>query len=115
MRSGWVKGSLLVFAVTAAVFYLSSIRREVKTKVEKLQRAHSNDSIRSQGILERMDKMEAHISKLGESQANSFLFSGFQLQCKSFYQIGLIFKILTTTQSKDEDVKSVWAEFGGEF
>lgn len=66
MRFGWVKGSLLVFAVTAAVFYLSSIRREVKTNVEKLQRAYNNDSIRGQGMLERMDKMEAHISKLGE-------------------------------------------------
>ncbi|XP_036977466.1 probable polypeptide N-acetylgalactosaminyltransferase 8 [Acanthopagrus latus] len=64
MRFSWVKGSLLVFAVTAAVSYLSSIKREVKTNVEKLQRAHSNDSIRGQGILERMDKMEAHISKL---------------------------------------------------
>lgn len=85
MRFSWVKGSLLVFAVTAAVSYLSSIKREVKTNVEKLQRAHSNDSIRGQGILERMDKMEAHISKLGESQAISSLFSGFQSECKSFY------------------------------
>ncbi|XP_073336794.1 probable polypeptide N-acetylgalactosaminyltransferase 8 [Pagrus major] len=64
MRSGWIKGSLLVFAVTAAVFYLSSIKREVKTSVEKIQRAHNNDSIRGQGILKRMDKMEVHINKL---------------------------------------------------
>ncbi|XP_041819592.1 probable polypeptide N-acetylgalactosaminyltransferase 8 [Chelmon rostratus] len=64
MRSGWIKVSLLVFAVATALLYLSSIKREVHTHSERLQRAHHNDSIRGQGMLNRMDKMEADINRL---------------------------------------------------
>ncbi len=66
MRSGWVKVALLVFAVVAALSYLGSIKREVHTHSERLQRAHHNDSIRSEGIFKRMDKMEADINRLRE-------------------------------------------------
>lgn len=71
MRSGWIKGSLLVFTVATALLYLGSIKREVHTHSERLQRAHHNDSIRGQGMLKRMAKMEADINRLGES---NFLF-----------------------------------------
>ncbi|KAK2859062.1 hypothetical protein Q5P01_003682 [Channa striata] len=42
----------------------SSIKREVHTHSERLQRAHQNDSIRGQGMFKRMDKMEADINRL---------------------------------------------------
>uniref|UniRef100_UPI0037E8749E probable polypeptide N-acetylgalactosaminyltransferase 8 n=1 Tax=Semicossyphus pulcher TaxID=241346 RepID=UPI0037E8749E len=64
MRSGWVKGSLLVLAGIAGLSYLSSIKREVHTHSERLQRAHHNDSIRGQGMLKRMEKMEEDINRL---------------------------------------------------
>ncbi|XP_070709566.1 probable polypeptide N-acetylgalactosaminyltransferase 8 [Pempheris klunzingeri] len=64
MRSGWIKGSLLFFSVAVALLYLGSIKREVNTHSERLQRAHHNDSIRGQGMLQRMEKMEADISRL---------------------------------------------------
>lgn len=66
MRSGWIKGSLLVLTVATALLYLSSIKREVHTHSERLQRAHHNDSIRSQGMLKRMAKMEADVNRLRE-------------------------------------------------
>ncbi|XP_075967424.1 putative polypeptide N-acetylgalactosaminyltransferase 8 [Anarhichas minor] len=64
MRSGWVKGSLLAFTVAAALLYLGSIKREVHTHSERLQKAHHNDSIRDKGMLKRMVKMETDINKL---------------------------------------------------
>ncbi|XP_041636948.1 probable polypeptide N-acetylgalactosaminyltransferase 8 [Cheilinus undulatus] len=64
MRAGWIKGPLLVFAGGALLFYLSSIKDEVHTHSEKLQRAHHNDSIKGQGMLQRMEKMEASINRL---------------------------------------------------
>uniref|UniRef100_A0A3P8TX75 Polypeptide N-acetylgalactosaminyltransferase n=1 Tax=Amphiprion percula TaxID=161767 RepID=A0A3P8TX75_AMPPE len=64
MRSGWVKALLLVCAVASALLYLGSIKREVHSHGERLQRAHQNDSIRGQGMLQRMEKMEADINRL---------------------------------------------------
>ncbi|KAM6896125.1 putative polypeptide N-acetylgalactosaminyltransferase 8 [Lycodopsis pacificus] len=64
MRSGWIKGSLLAFTVATALLYLGSIKREVHTHSERLQKAHHNDSIRGKGMLKRMDKMETDINKL---------------------------------------------------
>ncbi|XP_068442628.1 probable polypeptide N-acetylgalactosaminyltransferase 8 [Clinocottus analis] len=64
MRSGWVKGSLLAFVTAAAVLYLGSIKQEVHTHSERLQKAHHNDSIRGKGMLTRMDKMETNINRL---------------------------------------------------
>ncbi|KAF3705198.1 putative polypeptide N-acetylgalactosaminyltransferase 8 [Channa argus] len=64
MRPGCLKGLLLVSTVALALLYLSSIKREVHTHSERLQKAHQNDSIRGQGMLKRMDKMEADINKL---------------------------------------------------
>ncbi|KAG8005565.1 putative polypeptide N-acetylgalactosaminyltransferase 8 [Nibea albiflora] len=66
MRPGWLKGSLLVFAVAVALLYLSSIKKEVRTHSERLQRARHNESIRNQGMLNRMRKMEADIDSLRE-------------------------------------------------
>lgn len=71
MRAGWTKGSLLVFAVATALLYLGSIKREVHIHSERLQRAHHNDSIMGQGMLKRMAKMEADISRLRESKSQS--------------------------------------------
>ncbi|XP_026217326.1 probable polypeptide N-acetylgalactosaminyltransferase 8 [Anabas testudineus] len=64
MRSGWIKGFLVVFFVTFALLNLSSIKREVHTHSERLQRAHQNESIRGQGMLKRMGKLEADIKRL---------------------------------------------------
>ncbi|KAK9525785.1 hypothetical protein VZT92_016465 [Zoarces viviparus] len=64
MRSGWIKGSLLAFTVATALLYLGSIKREVHTHAERLQKAHHNDSIRGKGMLKRMDKMETDLNKL---------------------------------------------------
>ncbi|KAM9335022.1 putative polypeptide N-acetylgalactosaminyltransferase 8 [Symphorus nematophorus] len=64
MRSGWIKGSLLSFAVTAALLYLGSIKREVHTHSERLQRAHQNDSVRGLGMIKKMEKMEEDINRL---------------------------------------------------
>lgn len=71
MRPGWLKGSLLVFVFGGALLYLSSIKREVRTHSERLQRAHHNESIRDQGLLNRMQKMEADINSLRESNSQS--------------------------------------------
>ncbi|XP_076015066.1 putative polypeptide N-acetylgalactosaminyltransferase 8 [Genypterus blacodes] len=64
MRSGWVKGLLAVLVLCVALLYLGSIKREVHTHSERLQKAHQNDSLRGQGMLHRMDKMELDINKL---------------------------------------------------
>ncbi len=72
MRSGWIKGSLLVISVALALLYLGSIKQEVHTHSERLQRAHHNDSIRGLGMLKRMDQMEADINRLRESKSDSW-------------------------------------------
>ncbi|KAM9846171.1 putative polypeptide N-acetylgalactosaminyltransferase 8 [Aulostomus maculatus] len=64
MRSSWVKVSFLGISVAAAMLYLSSIKREVHTHSERLQRAHHNDSERGRGILKRIDKMEEDMNRL---------------------------------------------------
>ncbi|XP_010774876.1 probable polypeptide N-acetylgalactosaminyltransferase 8 [Notothenia coriiceps] len=64
MRSGWIKAFLLAFAMAGSLLYLGSIKKEVHTHSERLSRAHHNDSIRGQGMLNRMDKMETDINRL---------------------------------------------------
>ncbi|XP_028427087.1 probable polypeptide N-acetylgalactosaminyltransferase 8 [Perca flavescens] len=64
MRSGRIKGTILVFALAVALLYLGSIKREVYDHSKRLQRAYHNDSIRDQGMLTRMDKIEMDISRL---------------------------------------------------
>ncbi|KAF7229289.1 probable polypeptide N-acetylgalactosaminyltransferase 8 [Nothobranchius furzeri] len=64
MRSGWMKVFLTVLVVALVSLYLSFIRTEVRIHSEKLQRAHHNESIRGEGMLQRMDKMEQNINKL---------------------------------------------------
>ncbi|KAI4803405.1 hypothetical protein KUCAC02_006954 [Chaenocephalus aceratus] len=64
MRSGWIKGFLLAFAMAGSLLYLGSIKKEVHTHSERLGSAHHNDSIRGQGMLNRMDKMETDINRL---------------------------------------------------
>uniref|UniRef100_UPI003AAC8D4F probable polypeptide N-acetylgalactosaminyltransferase 8 n=1 Tax=Centroberyx gerrardi TaxID=166262 RepID=UPI003AAC8D4F len=64
MRLGWLRGIVPALAMAAAILYLGSIKQEVHTHSERLQRAHYNDSLRGQGFLKRMDKMEADINKL---------------------------------------------------
>ncbi|XP_074554548.1 putative polypeptide N-acetylgalactosaminyltransferase 8 [Halichoeres trimaculatus] len=64
MRSGRIKGSLFILAGTAALLYITSIKRQINSHTERFQKAHQNDSIRSQGILHRMEEMEASIQKL---------------------------------------------------
>ncbi|XP_034719621.1 probable polypeptide N-acetylgalactosaminyltransferase 8 [Etheostoma cragini] len=64
MRLGWIKGSILAFAMGMCLLYLGSIKREVYTHSQRLQKAHHNVSIRHQGMLTRLDRMEMDISKL---------------------------------------------------
>ncbi|KAG7243235.1 hypothetical protein INR49_011926 [Caranx melampygus] len=64
MRSGWVRGLLLVLVVALGLLYLGSIKREVHTHSERLQSAHHNDSLRGLGMIKRMEKMEADMSRL---------------------------------------------------
>ncbi|XP_072233508.1 probable polypeptide N-acetylgalactosaminyltransferase 8 [Leuresthes tenuis] len=64
MRSGWFKGLLIIFIITSALFYLGSIKREVRIHSEGLHRAHHNNCIRGQGMLNRMENMEADIANL---------------------------------------------------
>lgn len=73
MRSGWIKGLLLLLSMATVLLYLGSIRREVHIHSERLQRAHQNDSIRGQGVLKRMEKMEANINRLRESHGWTWL------------------------------------------
>ncbi|KAM6895673.1 putative polypeptide N-acetylgalactosaminyltransferase 8 [Xenentodon cancila] len=64
MKPSWLKRSLVVLAVASALLYLGSIKREVHIHSQRLQSAHHNDSIRGQGMLKRMDKMEEDINRL---------------------------------------------------
>lgn len=66
-KSGWVKRLLVTFTVALAWLALGSIRKEVHVHSDRLQRAQHNDSIRSQGMLKRMDNMDADIKRLSES------------------------------------------------
>uniref|UniRef100_A0A3B3I0Y6 Polypeptide N-acetylgalactosaminyltransferase n=1 Tax=Oryzias latipes TaxID=8090 RepID=A0A3B3I0Y6_ORYLA len=68
MRSGSLKGLLMVFVLVWAMFYLGSIKREVHDYSRNLQRVHLNDSIRGHGVLQRMSKIEADIDRLSESK-----------------------------------------------
>jgi hypothetical protein len=58
--------------MAAGILYITSIKREVHSHGERLQGAHQNELARGQDILKRLEKMEAHIEKLGESQSPSF-------------------------------------------
>uniref|UniRef100_A0A665VS04 Polypeptide N-acetylgalactosaminyltransferase n=1 Tax=Echeneis naucrates TaxID=173247 RepID=A0A665VS04_ECHNA len=64
MRSGGVKGLFFLFVVSSFIFYLGSIKKEVHTHSERLLKVHQNDSIRGQGMLHRIDRMEEDISQL---------------------------------------------------
>ncbi|XP_029901491.1 probable polypeptide N-acetylgalactosaminyltransferase 8 [Myripristis murdjan] len=64
MRLSWIRGIVPVLAVALAVLYLNSIKHEFHTHSKRLETAHYNDSIRGQGFLKRMDKLEANIDKL---------------------------------------------------
>ncbi|KAM9704903.1 putative polypeptide N-acetylgalactosaminyltransferase 8 [Menidia menidia] len=64
MRSGWFKGSLIILIMTLALFYIGSIKREFHPHSEKLQTNYHNDSIKGQGVLSKMEKMEADINRL---------------------------------------------------
>ncbi|XP_032361412.1 polypeptide N-acetylgalactosaminyltransferase 18 isoform X2 [Etheostoma spectabile] len=64
MKFGWIKGSIMASAMVMALLYLGSIKREVYIHSQRLQRAHHNVSVRDQGMLTRLDKMEMDISKL---------------------------------------------------
>ncbi|XP_024147346.1 probable polypeptide N-acetylgalactosaminyltransferase 8 [Oryzias melastigma] len=64
MRSGSLKGLLTAFVSVWALFYLNSIKREVRDYSGKLQKARLNDSLRGHGVLQRMSKIEADIGKL---------------------------------------------------
>lgn len=67
MRASWIKESFLFVAAATLLLYLGSIKEEVHIHAERLQRIHHNDSIRSQGMLKRMAKMEVDIKRLRES------------------------------------------------
>ncbi|CDQ64303.1 unnamed protein product [Oncorhynchus mykiss] len=54
----------------AGILYITSIKREVHSHGERLQRAHQDDSVRGQDMLKRLEKMEAHIEKLVKSVNN---------------------------------------------
>ncbi|XP_034529060.1 probable polypeptide N-acetylgalactosaminyltransferase 8 [Notolabrus celidotus] len=64
MRAGWMKGSFLTLAGIFALLYVRSMKREINTHSERIQINHQNDSIRGQGILRKMENMEADIGKL---------------------------------------------------
>ncbi|KAM3858965.1 putative polypeptide N-acetylgalactosaminyltransferase 8 [Diretmus argenteus] len=66
MRLSWFRGIVPALALAATILYLGSIKQEVHTHSERLQRAHYNDSVmlRGQDILMRMAKMETDINKL---------------------------------------------------
>ncbi|CAB1345936.1 unnamed protein product [Coregonus sp. 'balchen'] len=64
MRLGWVRGLAPLLAMAAGILYITSIKQEVHSHGERLQRAHQNDSVRGQDMLKRLEKMEAHIEKL---------------------------------------------------
>lgn len=72
MRLRWVQGMAALLAMAAGMLYITSIKREVHSHGERLQRAHQNDSVRGQDMLNRLEKMESHIEKLGKSQSPSF-------------------------------------------
>lgn len=67
MRSGWLKGFLLVLVLALASLYLSNIKTEVHSHSERLQRAHHNETLRGHMMLRRMDKMEENLNRLCES------------------------------------------------
>lgn len=69
MRSGCIKGLLVVFTVAFTVLNLVSIKKEVYTHSERLQSARNNESIRGRGILKRMDKMEDDMERLSKSKS----------------------------------------------
>lgn len=50
--------------MTATLLYLGSIKSTVHQHSERLHGAYRNDSIRSQRMLQKMSRMEAHINKL---------------------------------------------------
>ncbi|XP_055793363.1 probable polypeptide N-acetylgalactosaminyltransferase 8 [Salvelinus fontinalis] len=70
MRLGWVRGLAPLLAMAAGILYITSIKWEVHSHGERLQRAHQNDSSRGQDMLKRLEKMEAHIEKLLKSINN---------------------------------------------
>lgn len=70
MRASWMKALLTVLIMAFALLYLSSIKKEVHIHSERLQRVHYNDSIRGQGIVKRMEKMETDINRLRELKSH---------------------------------------------
>ncbi|XP_053271107.1 probable polypeptide N-acetylgalactosaminyltransferase 8 [Pleuronectes platessa] len=64
IRCGYFKVTVLALATASTLLYLSSIKNEVHTHSERLETAQHNDSIRGQGMLIRLDKMEKDINRL---------------------------------------------------
>ncbi|XP_062239364.1 probable polypeptide N-acetylgalactosaminyltransferase 8 [Platichthys flesus] len=64
MRCGYFKVTILALATASTLVYLSSIKNEVHTHSERLETAQHNDSIRGQGMLRRLDKMEKDLNRL---------------------------------------------------
>lgn len=86
MRSGWIKGFLVVLVLVLASLYLSNIKTQVYTHSERLQKAHHNETIRGQMILGRMDKMQENINRLSESTFSLDFIPSCTL-CRSEHQI----------------------------
>lgn len=72
MRPVWLKGLLVGLAVFATVLYLGSIKTEIHNHSERLQRTLYSDSIKAKGMVQRLDKMEADIHQLCESNNSLF-------------------------------------------
>lgn len=77
MRSGWIRGFLVVLVLVLVSLYLSNIKTQVSTHSGRLQKAHHlNETIGGQAILGRMDKMQDNINRLRESIFSLLLCAG---------------------------------------
>ncbi len=66
MRISFVKSLFPVLSVAVVFLYMSSVKWEIQTQEKQLHQVQQNFSLYSALLLNKLDKLEAHLIAVGE-------------------------------------------------
>ncbi len=72
MRISFVKTLFPVLSVAVVFLYMSSVKWEIQTQEKQLHQVQQNFSLHSALLLNKLDKLEAHLIAVGEFMSNLF-------------------------------------------
>ncbi|KAJ8381781.1 hypothetical protein SKAU_G00025590 [Synaphobranchus kaupii] len=67
IRTGFLRWAAAVLVATTAMFYIVSIKREMRSYGDSLRHAYQNNTAWNREALRRLEQMETHINKLAHS------------------------------------------------